>query len=117
MKKFIQWLAKVFNANITVEVVKTVEKVVTKEVPVEVIKEVIKEVPVEKEVIKEVEKPIYVVSSTIPSDTKLIEGDVVIDGNLEVKGNLYVSGGVTCLNDIKVKRAITSNAKKKGGKK
>lgn len=107
MKKFIQWLAKVFNANITVEVVKTVEKVVTKEVPVEVI----------KEVIKEVEKPIYVVSSTIPSDTKLIEGDVVIDGNLEVKGNLYVSGGVTCLNEIKVKRATTSNAKKKGGKK
>lgn len=122
MKKFIQWLAKVFNANITVEVVKTVEKVVTKEVPVEVIKEipveVIKEVPVEKvvtkEVIKEVEKPIYVVSSTITSDTKLIDGDVVIDGNLEVKGNLYVSGGVTCLNDIKVKRA-TNNAKKKGG--
>lgn len=102
------------------------EKVVTKEVPVEVIKEVTKEIPVEvikevpvekvvtKEVIKEVEKPIYVVSSTITSDTKLIDGDVVIDGNLEVKGNLYVSGGVTCLNDIKVKR-VTNNAKKKGG--
>ena len=116
MKKFIQWLAKVFNANITV--VKTVEKKV--EVPVEVIKEVTKEVPVEviKEVEKtvEVEKPIYVVSSTMPSDTKLVEGDVVIDGDLEVKGNLYVSGGVTCLNDIKVKKD-TSNAKKKGGKK
>lgn len=127
MKKFIQWLANVFNANITVEVVKTVEKVVTKEVPVEVIKEVIKEIPVEvikevpvekvvtKEVIKEVEKPIYVVSSTIPSDTKLIENDVVIDGNLEVKGNLYVSGGVTCLSDIKIKKAI-NNVKKKGEK-
>ena len=38
MKKFIQWLAKVFNANITKE------KVVTKEV--------VKEVPVVKEVIK-----------------------------------------------------------------
>lgn len=128
MKKFIQWLAKLFNANITVEVVKTVEKVVTKEVPVEVIKEVIKEIPVEvikevpvekvvtKEVIKEVEKPIYVVSSTIPSDTKLIENDVVIDGNLEVKGKLYVSGGVTCLSDIKIKRT-TNNIKKKGEKK
>lgn len=120
MKKFIQWLAKVFNANITVEVVKTVEKRV--EVPVEVIKEVTKEVPVEKEVIKEVvktvevEKPIYVVSDTIPSDTKLIDGNVVIDGDLEVKGNLYVSGGVTCLNDIKVKKTA-NNAKKKGGKK
>ena len=38
MKKFIQWLAKVFNADITIE------KVVTKEV--------VKEVPVVKEVIK-----------------------------------------------------------------
>lgn len=114
MKKFIQWLAKVFNANITVEVVKTVEKRV--EVPVEVIKEVPVEKVVTKEVIKEVEKPIYVVSSTITSDTKLIEDDVVIDGNLEVKGNLYVSGGVTCLNDIKIKR-VTNNVKKKGEKK
>lgn len=108
MKKFIQWLAKAFDANITVEVVKTVEKVVTKEVPVEKV--------VTKEVIKEVEKPIYVVSSTIPSDTKLIENDVVIDGNLEVKGKLYVSGGVTCLSDIKIKRT-TNNIKKKGEKK
>lgn len=112
MKKFIQWLAKVFDANITVEVIKQV----IKEIPVEVIKEVPVEKVVTKEVIKEVEKPIYVVSSTIPSDTKLIENDVVIDGNLEVKGNLYVSGGVTCLNDINVKRAI-NNVKKKGGKK
>lgn len=107
MKKFIQWLAKVFEANITIE--KIVTKEVVKEVPIEKV--------VTKEVIKEVEKPIYVVSSTIPSDTKLIEGDVVIGGNLEVKGNLYVSGGVTCLNDIKVKRAATNNAKRKGGKK
>lgn len=115
MKKFIQWLARVFNANITV--VKTVEKKV--EVPVEVIKEVTKEVPVEKIVVKtvEVERPIYVVSSTMPSDTKLVEGDVVIDGDLMVKGNLYVSGGVTCLNDIEVKKDKTNNAKKKGGRK
>ena len=52
MKKLIQWLAKVFNANITKEVIveKEVEKIVYKdrivEVPVEVIKEVIKEVEV-----------------------------------------------------------------------
>lgn len=118
MKKFVQWLAKVFDANITVEkeVVKTVEKKVevpvikevVKEVPVEVIKEVTKEVPVEK--IVKVERLIYVVSSTISSDTKLIEGDVVIDGDLEVNGNLYVSGGVTCFNDIEVMK----NVKKKG---
>ena len=107
MKKFIQWLAKAFNANITVEkeIVKTMEKKV--EVPVEVIKEVVKEV--------EVERPIYVVGTTMTSDAKLVEGDVVIDGDLTVKGNLYVSGGVTCLNDTKVMKS--NDAKKKGGKK
>mgnify|MGYP004571324947 CR=1 FL=1 len=106
MKRLIQWLARVFNANITVE----------KRVEVPVIKEVVKEVP--KEVIRvktvEVEKPIYVVSSTIPSGTKLIEGDVVIDGDLEVKGNLIASGGGSCLNGIKVRRE--AKAKKGGGK-
>ena len=58
MKKFIQWLAKVFNANITTE------KVVTKEV--------VKEVTTTKEVIK------YLTNGTI-------KGDVNVDGTLVVK--------------------------------
>lgn len=114
MKKFIQWLAKKFDANITVE--KVVTKEVIKEVPVEVIKEVPVGKEVIKEVIKEVEKPIYVVDSTMASDIKLVEGDIIIDGDLEVNGNLYVSGGVTCLNNIEVKKT-TAKIKKKGGKK
>ena len=69
MKKFIQWLAKVFNANITTE------KVVTKEV--------IKEVPVVKEVIK------YLTNGTI-------KGDVNVDGNLVVDGKIEATGGITC---------------------
>ena len=69
MKKFIQWLAKVFNANITTE------KVVTKEV--------VKEVPVVKEVIK------YLTNGTI-------KGDVNIDGNLVVDGKIEATGGITC---------------------
>lgn len=103
MKKFIQWLAKVFGANITIE------KVVTKEVIKEVPVEVVKEVPIEKEVIKKVEVPIYVTDTTMSSDTKLVEGDVIIDGNLQVKGNLTVSGGVTCLKTIKRKKKGDSN--------
>ena len=70
MKKFIQWLAKVFNANITTE------KVVTKEV--------VKEVPVVKEVIK------YLTNGTI-------KGDVNVDGNLVVDGKIEATGGITCL--------------------
>ena len=70
MKKFIQWLAKVFNANITTE------KVVTKEV--------VKEVPVVKEVIK------YLTNGTI-------KGDVNVDGNLSVEGSITATGGITCL--------------------
>ena len=70
MKKFIQWLAKVFNANITIE------KVVTKEV--------VKEVPVVKEVIK------YLTNGTI-------KGDVNVDGNLVVDGKIEATGGITCL--------------------
>ena len=70
MKKFIQWLAKVFNANITTE------KVVTKEV--------VKEVPVVKEVIK------YLTNGTI-------KGDVNVDGNLVVNGKIEATGGITCL--------------------
>ena len=69
MKKFIQWLAKVFNANITTE------KVVTKEV--------VKEVPVVKEVIK------YLTNGTI-------KGDVNVDGNLVVNGKIETTGGITC---------------------
>ena len=69
MKKFIQWLAKVFNANITTE------KVVTKEV--------VKEVPVIKEVIK------YLTNGTI-------KGDINVDGNLVVNGKIEATGGITC---------------------
>ena len=69
MKKFIQWLAKVFNANITTEKV--------------VIKEIVKEVPVVKEVIK------YLTNGTI-------KGDVNVAGNLSVEGNIIATGGITC---------------------
>ena len=69
MKKFIQWLAKVFNANITIE------KVVTKEI--------VKEVPVTKEVIK------HLTNGTI-------KGDVNVDGNLVVDGKIEATGGITC---------------------
>lgn len=72
MKKFIQWLAKVFNANITTE------KVVTKEV--------VKEVPVVKEVIK------YLTNGTI-------KGDVNVVGNLVVNGKIEATGGITCLKN------------------
>ena len=72
MKKFIQWLAKVFNANITTE------KVVTKEV--------VKEVPVVKEVIK------YLTNGTI-------KGDVNVDGNLVVDGKIEATGGITCYRE------------------
>lgn len=69
MKKFIQLLAKVFNANITTEKV--------------VIKEVVKEVPVVKEVIK------YLTNGTI-------KGDVNVVGNLSVEGSITATGGITC---------------------
>ena len=72
MKKFIQWLAKVFNANITTE------KVVTKEV--------VKEVPVVKEVIK------YLTNGTI-------KGDVNVVGNLVVDGKIEATGGITCYKE------------------
>ena len=72
MKKFIQWLAKVFNANITIE------KVVTKEV--------VKEVPVVKEVIK------HLTNGTI-------KGDVNVDGNLVVDGKIEATGGITCYKE------------------
>ena len=75
MKKFIQWLAKVFNANITTE--KVVTKEVVKKVPV------VKEVTITKEVIK------YLTNGTI-------KGDVNVDGNLVVDGKIEATGGITC---------------------
>lgn len=72
MKKFIQWLAKVFNANITIENVVT--------------KEVVKEVPVVKEVIK------YLTNGTI-------KGDVNVVGNLVVNGKIEATGGITCYKE------------------
>lgn len=66
MKKFIQWLANVFNANITV--IKTVEK--------------------EVEVVKEV--PYY-----LPKDGT-IDGDITIKGNVVVNGYLHVKGSLAC---------------------
>ena len=75
MKKFIQWLAKVFNANITTE--KVVTKEIVKEVPV------VKEVTTTKEVIK------YLTNGTI-------KGDINIVGNLVVNGKIEATGGITC---------------------
>ena len=75
MKKFIQWLAKVFNANITTE--KVVTKEVVKEVPV------VKEVIITKDVIK------YLTNGTS-------KGDVNVDGNLVVDGKIEATGGITC---------------------
>ena len=89
MKKLIQWLAKVFNANITKEVI--VEKIIYKdkivEIPVEVIKEVIKEVVVEVPVYKEIK---YIALKDE------VTNDTFVEGNLIVKGYLYVNGDVTC---------------------
>ena len=75
MKKFIQWLAKVFNVNITTE--KVVTKEVVKEVPV------VKEVTITKDVMK------YLTNGTI-------KGDINVDGNLVVNGKIEATGGITC---------------------
>lgn len=75
MKKIIQWLARVFGADITVTKYITVEKTV--------------EVPVDKIV----EIPKYLGGA--------IEGDVNIDGDLIVKGSLSVSGTIACLGKCK----------------
>lgn len=68
MKKFIQWLAKVFNANITTE------KVVT------------------KEVVKEVTK--YLTDGTIKGDI-YVDGNLVVNGKIEATGGItcYKEGG------------------------
>ena len=97
MKKLIQWLAKVFNAEITKEVVVEKEKIVYKdrivEVPVEVIKEVIKEVEVIKEMVVEV--PVYKETKYVALKDE-VTNDTFVEGNLIVKGYLYVNGEVTC---------------------
>ncbi len=74
MKKFIQWLAKIFKAEITVE------KIVYKDKIVEV----------------EVEKLISLDGE--------IDGDVTIKGNLVVTGSLNVTGGVTCLKVVETNK-------------
>ena len=68
MKKFIQWLAKVFNANITIE------KIVT------------------KEVVKEVTK--YLTNGTIDGDVK-VDGNLVVNGKIEATKGItcYKEGG------------------------
>ena len=67
MKKFIQWLAKIFKAEITVE------KIVYKDKIIEI----------------EVEKLISLDGE--------IDGDVTVKGNLLVTGSLNVTGGLACL--------------------
>lgn len=71
MKKFIKWLAKVFNADITVTKYVTVEK------------------PVEKIVEKIVEVPVCLGGT--------VDGDVTVNGDLVVKGTLNVTGALACL--------------------
>ena len=78
-------MAKIFNANLTVEKIIYKDKIVEviKEVPKEVIKEVIKEVPVYKEV------KYIALKDEVTNDT-------YVEGNLVVKGYLYVDGEVSC---------------------
>mgnify|MGYP000987503028 FL=1 len=66
MKKFLLWLAKIFNVDLTVEKIIYRDKIV--------------EVPVEKLIALE----------------GTIDGDVTVKGNLLVEGNLTVTGEVTC---------------------
>ena len=101
MKRFLFWLARIFNVDLTVEKIIYKDKIIEipKEVIVEkeVIKEVIKEVPVEviveKEVIKEV--PIYKEVKYIALKDE-VTNDTYVEGNLVVKGYLYVDGEVSC---------------------
>ena len=101
MKRFLFWLAGVFNVDLTVEKIiyqdKIVEIPVEKIVEKEIIKEVIKEVPVEviveKEVIKEV--PVYKETKYVALKDE-VSNDTYVEGNLVVKGYLYVDGEVTC---------------------
>ena len=98
MKKFIQWLAKIFKAEITVEKIVYKDKIIYKDKIVEVIKEVIKEVEVE--VVKEVEVIKYLPNPDLSDAIKyqgLVDEDLTVEGNLLVTGSLNVTGGVTCL--------------------
>ena len=74
MKKFIQWLAKIFKAEITVEKIVYRDKIV--------------EVEVEKLISLEGE----------------IDGDVTVKGNLLVTGSLNATGGVTCLKVVETNK-------------
>lgn len=80
MKKFIQWLAKFFNAKITV--IKTVEK--------------------EVEVVKEV--PYY-----LPPDGGIVEGDIQIRGNLHATGNILAEGYIKAEGFITAKGVAPKN--------
>lgn len=68
MKKFLLWLAKIFNVDLTVE------KIVYRDVIVEVPTTIEKQVALKG----------------------VIEGDVTVKGNLVVEGSLTVTGEVTC---------------------
>jgi hypothetical protein len=95
MKRFLFWLAGIFNVDLTVEKIIYRDKIIEipKEVIVEkeVIKEIIKEVPVE--VIKEV--PIYKEVKYVALKDE-VTNDTYVEGNLVVKGYLYVDGDVSC---------------------
>ena len=66
MKRFLLWLAKIFNVDLVTEKIIYRDKIV--------------EVPVEKQIALE----------------GVIEGDVTVKGNLIVEGSLTVTGEVTC---------------------
>ncbi len=103
MKKFLLWLAKIFNVDLVTEKIIYRDKIV--EVPVEVIKEVIKEVEVPKEVIKEVEVIKYIPNPDLSDAIKYegyIEDNLEINGNFLVKGILTVTGEVTCYKIMEV---------------
>ena len=71
MKKLIIWLAKIFDVNITKEVI----------------------------VEKEVEKIVYkdrIVEVQVALDNEVIKGTCTVQGNLIVEGVLTVTGEVTC---------------------
>ena len=71
MKKLIIWLAKIFDVNITKEVI----------------------------VEKEVEKIVYkdrIVEVQVALDNEVIKGACTVQGNLIVEGVLTVTGEVTC---------------------
>ena len=67
MKKFIQWLAKKFNANITIK----------------------------ETTVKEVEKKVYVYDGDVVRKNLRVEGDLVIEGRLEVYGNVTAKGTIS----------------------